>query len=123
LRREALAADGKVFPALAADVMLTPAGEQITPLAVAGTCRRPPGRAGAGLDQAIVRQCAAAMIRGFMARIACALVRPAGATGPAGARPTTSAVRAGAVTVRSTPWSSVAAVRAHRHGLSPDHTR
>jgi hypothetical protein len=78
LRWEALAADGKVFPALEADVMLTPAGEQITPLAVAGTYRRPPGWAGAGLDQAIVRRCTAATIRGFMARIACALVHPAG---------------------------------------------
>ena len=87
LRWEALAADGKVFPALEADVMLTPAGEQITLLAVAGTYRRPSGWAGAELDQAIVRRCAAATIRGFMARIACALVRPAGATGPAGTRP------------------------------------
>ena len=66
--------------------MLTPAGEQITLLAVAGTCTRQPGWAGAGLDQAIVRRCAAATIRGFMARIACALVHPAGAIGPAGAR-------------------------------------
>ena len=36
LRWEALAADGTVFPALEADLMLTPAGEQITLLAVAG---------------------------------------------------------------------------------------
>ncbi len=81
LRWEALAADGTVFPALEADLMLTPAGEQVTLLAVAGTYRWQPGWAGAGLDQAIVRRCA------FMARIACALVHPAGATGPAGARP------------------------------------
>jgi hypothetical protein len=87
LRWEALAADGKVFPALEADLMLTPAGEQITLLAVAGTYRRPPGWPGAGLDQAIVRRCAAATIRGFLARFACALVHPAGATGPAGTSP------------------------------------
>jgi hypothetical protein len=87
LRWEALAADGTVFPALEADLMLTPAGEQITLLAVAGTYRRQPGWAGAGLDQVIVRRCAAATIRGFLARIACALVHPAGATGPAGASP------------------------------------
>ena len=55
LRWEALAADGTVFPALEADLMLTPAGEQVTLLAVAGTYRRQPGWAGAGLDQAIVR--------------------------------------------------------------------
>ena len=58
--------------------MLTPAGEQITLLAVAGTYRRQPGWAGAGLDQLIVHRCAAAMIRGFMARIAGARVHPAG---------------------------------------------
>jgi hypothetical protein len=78
LRWEALAADGTVFPALEADVMLTPAGEQITLLAVAGTYRRQPGWVGAGLDQAIVRRCAAATICGFVARIACALVHPVG---------------------------------------------
>jgi hypothetical protein len=87
LRWEALAADGKVFPALESDLMLTPAEEQITLLAVAGTYRRQPGWAGAALDQAIVRQCATATIRGFTARIACALVHPAGTTGPAVARP------------------------------------
>ena len=49
LRWEALAADGKVFPALQADVMLTPAGEQVVLLAVAGTCRRQPGWRAPGL--------------------------------------------------------------------------
>ena len=87
LRWEALAADGKVFSALEADLMLTPAGEQITLLAVAGTYRLQPGRADAGLDQAMVHRCAVTTIRSFMARIACALVHPAGATGPAGASP------------------------------------
>ena len=87
LRWQALAADGTVFPALEAEVMLTPAGEQITLLAVAGTYRLQPGWGGAGLDQAMAHRCATATIRSFMARIACALVHPAGATGPAGARP------------------------------------
>ena len=87
LRWQALAADGTVFPALEADLVLSPAGEQITLLAVAGTYRLQPGRAGTGLDQAMVRRCATTTIRSFMARIACALVHPAGATGPAGASP------------------------------------
>ena len=87
LRWQALAADGTVFPVVEADLMLTPAGEEITLLAVAGTYRLQPGRAGAGLDQAMVDQCAAMTLRSFMARIACALVHPAGATGPAGASP------------------------------------
>jgi len=87
VRWQALAADGTVFPALEADLVLSPAGEQITLLAVAGTYRLQPGRAGTGLDQAMVRRCATTTIRSFMARIACALVHPAGATGPAGASP------------------------------------
>jgi dodecin len=46
LRWAALAADGRAFPALEADLMLSPAGDQIALLAVAGTYRRQPGRAG-----------------------------------------------------------------------------
>jgi len=87
LRWQALAADGRLFPALEADLMLIPAGEQITLLAVAGTYQLQPGWAGAGPDQVIVHRCAVATTRSFMARIACALVHPAGAAGPAGARP------------------------------------
>ena len=83
LRWEAIAADGKLFAALTADLMLTPAGEQITVLALAGAYRRQPGRAGAELDRAIVHRFAAATIRRFLARVACALVHPAGAAGPA----------------------------------------
>lgn len=87
VRWEAQAADGTVFPALDADLMLTPAGEQITLLAVGGTFRLQPGRVGAGLDRAIVHRCAVTAIRSFMARIACALVHPAGAASPPGACP------------------------------------
>jgi len=87
LRWQALAADGRLFPALEADLMLTPVGEQITLLTVAGAYRLQPGRAGAGLDQAMAHRCAAATIRSFLARTACALVHPAGAAGPSGARP------------------------------------
>jgi hypothetical protein len=84
---QALAADGQAFPALDADLTLTPAGEQIMLLAVAGTYRLQPGRTGAGLDQAVLHRCAVTTIRSFMARIACALVHPSGATGPASASP------------------------------------
>jgi hypothetical protein len=85
LRARALAADGRLFTAPEADLMLTPAGEEIMLLTVAGTYQ--PGWAGAGLDQGLVHRCAATTIRSFLARIACALVHPAGATGPAGASP------------------------------------
>ena len=87
LRWDAIAADGALFAALNADLMLTPAGEQITVLALAGAYQRQLGRAGAELDGVIVCRFAAATIRSFMARIACALVHPAGAVGPADRSP------------------------------------
>jgi len=78
LRWEAIAADGKLFTALEADLMLVPAGDQTAALALAGAYRPQPGPAGAGLDQAIVRRCAAAAIRSFLAQVTAALVHPAG---------------------------------------------
>ena len=84
LQWEAIAADGKLFTALDADLMLVPAGDQVTALALAGAYRPQPGRAGAGLDRAIVRRCAAAATRSFVARVACALAHPAGTAWPAG---------------------------------------
>ena len=81
LRWEAIAADGKLFTALEADLMLVPAGDQIAALALAGAYRPQPGRAGAGLDRAIVRRCATAAIRSFLAQVADALAHPAGMAG------------------------------------------
>jgi hypothetical protein len=80
LRWEAIAADGTLFTALDADLMLVPAGDQIAALALAGAYRPQPGPPGAGLDRAIVRECATAAIRSFLTRVACALAHPAGAT-------------------------------------------
>ena len=80
---EAIAADGRLFTALDADLMLVPAGEQITALALAGAYRPQPGRGGTGLDRAIVRECAASVVRSFLARVACALTHPAGTMGAA----------------------------------------
>ena len=95
LQWEAISADGKLFTALDADLMLVPArraridpsqtlaqaGDRITALALAGGYRPQPGPAGAGLDQAIVRHCASAAIRSFLDRVAGALVHPAGTAG------------------------------------------
>ena len=86
LQWEAIAADGTLFAALDADLMLVPAGDQTTALALAGAYRPQPGPAGAGLNRAIVRRFAAAATRSFVARVACALVHPAGTAGPAGRR-------------------------------------
>ena len=87
LKWVAIAAGGQLFTALDADLMLVPAGDQITALTLAGAYRPQPGLTCAGLDRAVMRGCAAAAIRSFLARVACALVHPAGTAGPAGHRP------------------------------------
>jgi hypothetical protein len=86
LQWQAIAADGKLFTALNADLMLVRAGDKITTLALTGAYRPQPGPAGAGLDRAIVRHCATMAIGSFLARVACALAYPADTGGPAGAR-------------------------------------
>jgi hypothetical protein len=83
----AIAADGKLFTALDAALMLVPAGDQITALTLAGAYRPQPGRACDGLEPAIVRDCAEAAIRSFLARVTCALAHPAGTAKPAGHGP------------------------------------
>jgi hypothetical protein len=80
LRWDAIGPDGAVFPALDADLTLTPAGDQATVFALTGVFRPPPGLADAGLDREIVCWFAAAALRVFLTRLAAALVHPAGAT-------------------------------------------
>jgi hypothetical protein len=77
LRWEAIGPSGTLFPALDADLTLTPAGDNATTLTLAGVYRLP-GQAAAGLDPAIVRCFAAVAVRCFIARLACALMHPAG---------------------------------------------
>jgi hypothetical protein len=86
LEWEAIAADGKLFTALLADLMLIPAGDQTTALSVTGTYWPPPGRGGAGLGQAIVRHCATMVTGIFLDSVACELVHPAGTAGPLAGR-------------------------------------
>lgn len=76
LRWEAIGPDGAVYPALDADLTLTPAGETTTSLALAGVYRLP-GQAEAEFGPGIVRCFAAVAIRSFIARLACALMHPA----------------------------------------------
>jgi hypothetical protein len=76
LQWEAIAADGKLFTALLADLILIPAGDQITSLSMTGTYWPPPGRADAGLGPAIMRRCATAVIGSFLDSVACELVHP-----------------------------------------------
>lgn len=76
LRWEATGPGGKLFPALDADIVLTPAGEHATRLSLAGAYRPPLGAVGAGLDRAILHKVAGATVRSLLTRIADALARP-----------------------------------------------
>lgn len=78
LRWEAIGPDGGLFPVLDADLTVSPAGDQTTVLALAGVYRQPRQPAPAGLDPATVFCAAAVAIRSFLARLACALIHPAG---------------------------------------------
>ena len=95
LRWEATGPGGRLFPALDADIWLTPAGEHSTRLSLAGVYRPPLAAVGAGLDKAVFHRVADATIRSLLARVADVLARsqePAGAvqgtgmTGTAGRR-------------------------------------
>ena len=82
LQWEAIAADGTLFIALDAALLLVPAADQVAALTLAGAYWPQPGPAGAELDQGIVRRCAAEAIGSFLDRVACALAHPAGTAGP-----------------------------------------
>jgi len=89
LRWEAVGPGGGLFPALDADITLTPAGEHATMLTMAGAYRPPLGTLGARLDRAILRRAAAATIRSFLDRVAEAIADPAPAAEP---RPETASL-------------------------------
>ena len=76
LRWEATGPDGRLFPALDADISLTPAGEHATRLSLAGVYRPPLAALGAGLDRAIFHRVADATVRSLLARVADVLARP-----------------------------------------------
>jgi carbon monoxide dehydrogenase subunit G len=82
LRWEASGASGGLFPALDADITLTPDGEQATVLRLDGAYRPPLGGLGAGLDRALLHRVAVATIADFIGRIAEAVVHPATSAAP-----------------------------------------
>jgi hypothetical protein len=84
LRWQATGPGGRLFPALDAGLVLTPAGEHATRLSLAGAYRPPLGPVGAGPDKAIFHKVAQATVRSLLARVADALSRP---LGPASALP------------------------------------
>jgi len=76
LRWEATGPGGRLFPALDADISLTPAGEHSTRLSLAGVYRPPLAALGAGLDKAVFPRVADATVRSLLARVADILSRP-----------------------------------------------
>jgi hypothetical protein len=70
LRWEAVGPGGDLFPALDADLTLTPAGEQAALLTLAAVYRPPLGRLGEGLDRAGLNRVATATIRAFLNHLA-----------------------------------------------------
>jgi hypothetical protein len=78
---DAIAADGKLFTALLADLTLTPVGDQVAALSAVGTFWLPPSRFDAEPSCAIVRCQATAVIGSFLDLVACQLAHPAGTAG------------------------------------------
>lgn len=83
LRWEITGPGDERFPVLDADLTLAAAREYTTVVALSGAYRPPPSLAVAGLDQEVIRRCAARTTRGFLAPLACALAHPAGQARPA----------------------------------------
>jgi hypothetical protein len=81
LRWEVTGPHGTLVPVLDADITLAPAGADASLLAVLAVCRPPLGGLAAGLDQALVRRCATAMIQAFTHHIAAAITHPAASPG------------------------------------------
>jgi hypothetical protein len=77
LQWDAIDADGTLFTALLADLVLAPAGDQASVLSLAGAYWPPPGLAGAGLGQVIVHCCVTAIAGSFLDAVACELDHPA----------------------------------------------
>jgi hypothetical protein len=74
---------GGLFPALDADITLTPAGKHSTTLTLTGVYRTPLGTVGMELDWVIWHGVATATIRAFLRLLTEALARPARAAEPA----------------------------------------
>ncbi len=76
LRWEAAGPGGRLFPALDADIWLTPAAEHSARLSLAGVYRPPLAALGAGLDRAVFHRVADATVQSLLARVADVLTRP-----------------------------------------------
>ena len=70
LRWEATGVMGHLFPVLDANVILIPAGENASQLALAGAYRPPFAAVGQGLDRALLHRAASATVRSLLRRMA-----------------------------------------------------
>jgi hypothetical protein len=78
LQWDAIAADGTLFTALLADLMLSWAADDGAVLTMTGSYWPPPGPAYAVLDEADLRGCATVIMGSFLQSVACELAHPAG---------------------------------------------
>ena len=76
LRWEATGPGSGLFPALDADIIVTPDGDDGTALTLTGVYRPPLGMVGVMLDRAVLGRMAAATVRDFVARLAEAIADP-----------------------------------------------
>jgi hypothetical protein len=70
LRWEATGVMGRLFPVLDANIILVPAGENASQLALAGAYRPPLAAVGEGLDRVLFHRAASATVRSLLRRIA-----------------------------------------------------
>ena len=70
LRWEATGVMGRLFPVLDANIILIPAGENASQLALAGAYRPPFAAAGQGLDRVLLHRAASATVRSLLRRMA-----------------------------------------------------
>jgi hypothetical protein len=83
LRWEATGVMGHLFPVLDANVILIPAGENASQLALAGAYRPPFAAVGQGLDRVLLHRAASATVRSLLRRMAETITAATpGASGP-----------------------------------------
>jgi hypothetical protein len=75
LRWQATMPGGGLFPALDADITLTPAGESKSLLTLDGAYRPPSGRRGTGYDPAVLHRAATTTIHSLLGQIADLMAR------------------------------------------------
>jgi len=73
MRWQVTGVTGRLFPALDADITLTPEGGQNTQVTLTGVYRSPLGALGAGLDRALLHHVATATIRSLLTHMGRAL--------------------------------------------------